>query len=252
MGAQHLLHALHVRGALVSLTPDGKIRVEAPEGTLDDRLRDQIRREREGLIALLQTFTRDEDRSCQCASFASAAFASSSLPILLRTMRTQKPQVCNPDLAGHDKFRSGALVPVPSGLPDEWRSGLEQLAPMPPPTGFGDARWALSVWQARQIARDHGPAAFVMGWDAEDLFGLHPAAPAARYDSMGLAFLLRKADCIVSLNDERAIIRHASGSTTTFGLGRCSPESRPAWELSGTLEDPGGSSARDLRPRGAG
>jgi hypothetical protein len=231
MGAELLLTSLQASGAVVSLTPEGKIRVEAPEAALDDVLRNRIHQERDGLFALLQTIARDEERDCQVASFVSAPSAPILEETTLRTMRTQRPQICTPDLVSRDELRSGALAPIPSSLPDAWRVGLEQLGFMSPPIGFDKNRWEVGVQWARRIACEHGPAAIVMGWDAEDLFGLHPVAPAARYDSIGLAFVMKETDCIVSLNKERAIIRSARGTPTSFWLGLCSPESRPAWEL---------------------
>jgi hypothetical protein len=240
MGAKLLLHTLQAQGVLVSLTPEGKIRVEAHEGALDDRLRQQIRQERDGLVALLHTFARDEERERQVPFFASPSPASSPSPVNMRAMRTQNPQVCTPILVSPSELWNGGLAPVSLGLPDQWRLGLERLALMPPPISFTDKRWALGVRQARQIALDDGPAACVMGWSAEDLFGLHLAAPAARYDGMGLAFLLRETCRIVSLDHQRALIQNSSGSKTTYWRGRCSPESRPAWELLGHRRDRAG------------
>jgi hypothetical protein len=235
MGAEILLTSLQARGAVVSLTPEGKIRVESLEVVLDDMLRNWIRQERDELIALLQMLAQHEEQVCQAASFASAASASVLEETTLRTMRTQRPQVCTPDLVRRAEVRSSALAPVPSSLPDAWRAGLGQLRFMPPPTGFDTNRWNVGVRWARRIAVEHGPAALVMGWGAEDLFGLHPVAPAARYDSIGLAFVMKETDCIISLNDERAILRSARGTPTSFWLGQRSSESRPAWELLGRV-----------------
>jgi hypothetical protein len=231
MGAEVLLTSLQARGAVVSLTPEGKIRVEAPEAALDDVLRDQIRQERDGLIALLQTIAQDEKQVCQVASFASAASAAIPEGSALRRMRTQRSQISSPNRLPRDEFRNGALAPIPPGLPASWQAGLEQLALMLPPTGFTEKRWAIGIVWARRIAFEHGPAAFVMGWNAEELFGLHPAAPSARYDAMGLAFTLDETWCVASLNDERAIISHANGTLSTFRRTPHSPESRCAWEV---------------------
>ena len=35
-----------------------------------------------------------------------------------------------------------------------------------------------------------GSEAAVLGWRTEDVFGIHPAAPSARYDAMGLVPLI--------------------------------------------------------------
>lgn len=94
---------------------------------------------------------------------------------------------------------------VPVGLPKEWRAGLAHLSVMRPPADFTGRRWTVGVWWSRRLAAEHGVAAYVMGWDAEDLFGLHPGCPSSRYDAMGLAFLLGASCRIVSLNNERAV-----------------------------------------------
>lgn len=231
MGAELLLQRLQARGSLVSLSPKGTIRVEAPEGALDDKLRDQIRQQRDELIAILRSHPREEERECRFSSFASASTTAGMDLSFARTMRTQKPQVYTSDLVIHGESWTGSLAPVPAGLPDEWRSGREQLPFMLPPHGFTPARWRTGVIWARKIGSEHGPAAFAMGWAAEDLFGLCTIAPSARYDEMGLAFLLQKACRIASLNSDRAVIRHASGSVSTYYLGHRPAASRPAWEL---------------------
>jgi hypothetical protein len=90
MGAA-LLATLQDRGALVSLTVENKIRIEALEGMLDDHLREAIRQERESLLALLRTSpTREWDGSF--ASFASFASARRAENWKARTLRTQRTQ----------------------------------------------------------------------------------------------------------------------------------------------------------------
>jgi hypothetical protein len=42
-----------------------------------------------------------------------------------------------------------------------------------------------------------------LGWTAEELFGLHPDAPMARYDRMGLIWLL-KGERVIALTAREA------------------------------------------------
>ena len=93
------------------------------------------------------------------------------------------------------------------------------MPPISPDVQVEATNWALGVWWARQIAWEHGAPAFVMNWEAEDLFGLDPAAPSARYDGMGLAFMLKARCRTVSLTDERAVIQHARGAESKFWIG---------------------------------
>ena len=112
---------------------------------------------------------------------------------------------------GHHVDR-GDLDHLLRDLPEDWRTGLTRLPQMEPPTGFTDARWAVGVVSALLLARRFGGVALELGWVTEDLFGLHPVAPAARYDAMGLAFLLHPGDQIVSLTAQHATIQRRSGA----------------------------------------
>jgi hypothetical protein len=57
------------------------------------------------------------------------------------------------------------------------------------PTG-DDRRWRQACSDASRFLRNWGEEARALGWTADDLFGLHPIAPLARYDAMGLVWLL--------------------------------------------------------------
>jgi hypothetical protein len=231
MGAA-LLAALEARGAHVGLTLEEKIRVEAPEGAVDDTLRAQIRQERDPLAALLRSRQRGEDRGFSFASFTSATSARPSHGVAW-TQRTQRTQARTPDLRTRLLFtrEQFTLAPVPEGLPEDWREGLCRLPHLAEPPGFTEERWRVGVWWARRIAHEHGSAAFVMGWSAERLFGLYPDAPATRYDGMGLAFLMRPGEVIVSLDDDQAIIRALSGTQHRVRRNHRLPTARPAWNL---------------------
>jgi hypothetical protein len=60
-----------------------------------------------------------------------------------------------------------------------------------------------------------GSQAADLGWIANDLFGLHPIAPLARYDAMGLLWLLHGRP-VVSLTATEATIQSSSGATLSF------------------------------------
>jgi hypothetical protein len=101
--------------------------------------------------------------------------------------------------------------------------------------GFADDRWRTGTRWCLQLAREHGLAALQHGWTAPDLFGLHPTAPAARYDAMGVAFLMRARDRILSFDNEHPLVLRATGAVHRFVRGSHSPESRPAWQLPFTI-----------------
>ena len=52
-------------------------------------------------------------------------------------------------------------------------------------------RWRLCLDDARAFFPRLGRQAHKLGWTAADLFGLHPTAPLARHDEMGLLWMLR-------------------------------------------------------------
>jgi hypothetical protein len=54
-----------------------------------------------------------------------------------------------------------------------------------------DKRWLNACADADTFLREWGTTAEELGWKADDLFGLHPLAPLARYDVIGLVWLLR-------------------------------------------------------------
>lgn len=57
-------------------------------------------------------------------------------------------------------------------------------------------RWLQARRDARQFLHSWGERAYVEGWKPGDLFGLHPTAPLARYDHMGLLWILRGIEII--------------------------------------------------------
>jgi hypothetical protein len=64
-------------------------------------------------------------------------------------------------------------------------------------------RWNLFIDDAGLFFDAWGQKALLLGWSASDLFGLEPLAPMARYDCMGLLWLLKGAR-VVSLTSTEA------------------------------------------------
>ena len=59
-----------------------------------------------------------------------------------------------------------------------------------PPAEVPRERWDQFINDAGLFFDQWGKQAEALGWRAEDLFGLHPDAPMARYDRMGLIWML--------------------------------------------------------------
>jgi hypothetical protein len=60
-----------------------------------------------------------------------------------------------------------------------------------------------------------GAKAHDLGWTAPDLFGLHPSAPLARYDCIGLVWMLRRR-YVMALTETSAAIVAPDGNITTY------------------------------------
>jgi hypothetical protein len=58
------------------------------------------------------------------------------------------------------------------------------------PAGVPVERWQQAVVDAERFLSEWGNGAEGFGWPVADLFGLHPVAPMARYDVMGLRWVL--------------------------------------------------------------
>jgi hypothetical protein len=84
-------------------------------------------------------------------------------------------------------------------------AGLAQLEAHCP-ANVDEKRWRQAVADAGRFQATWGGLASGLGWTADDLFGLHPVAPLARYDAMGLVWLLRGRE-VVGLDTTTAQIR---------------------------------------------
>jgi hypothetical protein len=101
------------------------------------------------------------------------------------------------------------------GVPTEWHAIVRKLSAVEPVEGFSFERWRELINDGETFLGKWGAAAFKIGWTARDLFGVHPKAPAARYDVMGLIPMLSRA-AVMSLTDSAAIMRSQSGAVLTY------------------------------------
>jgi hypothetical protein len=83
------------------------------------------------------------------------------------------------------------------------------------PAGVEESRWRQTVEDAVAFLSGWGKDSATLGWTSEELFGLHPIAPLARYDAMGLVWLLR-GRAVVALTEGMAAIQTPSGGTLSF------------------------------------
>lgn len=83
-----------------------------------------------------------------------------------------------------------AAIIESNGMPREWAEGFATLCTIPPPALFNPDRWRQIVDDGGHFLDLWGRQAALLGWKALDVFGVNPAAPESRYDSMGLVPLL--------------------------------------------------------------
>ncbi len=100
-------------------------------------------------------------------------------------------------------------------LPASWIEGAAHLRAMDIPDCFSAERWRYIVDDADAFLKQWGVAAANLGWSAHDLFGVHPAAPAVRFDAMGLIPLLH-GNPVIALTETTATLRGSSGSIQRF------------------------------------
>lgn len=104
-----------------------------------------------------------------------------------------------------------AIVEHDGHVPAEYAEEFARLQQWCP-TGVPEARWRLFLNDGGVFLDRWGSEAVSLGWKVGDLFGLDPAVPLARYDRMGLVWLL-KAARVVSLSSTIAAI--SSGHSHT-------------------------------------
>ena len=88
-------------------------------------------------------------------------------------------------------------------------------------TGRGQADWlSHEQWDgllsdAENFLTRWGGVAQLLGWTSLDLFGVHPVAPAARFDVMGLIPILNGAE-VLALTSQTATMRRVSSAVQTY------------------------------------
>jgi hypothetical protein len=111
-------------------------------------------------------------------------------------------------------LEQGPDAPVSGGSPAKWHAILAELEGKNCPERISPDRWQEVISDAETFLARWGSAAHSLGWTALDLFGVHPTAPAARFDVMGL-LLLVQGGAVVALTADAATIRRKTGALLT-------------------------------------
>jgi hypothetical protein len=111
-------------------------------------------------------------------------------------------------------FEEGAASPLPADCPSEWQAIWKELKRSEPPSWASAERWRELAADAEGFLMTWGNTADRLGWTTLDLFGVHPTAPTARFDVMGLIPILRGRSVCV-LTEKTATIECKSGAKLT-------------------------------------
>jgi hypothetical protein len=112
-------------------------------------------------------------------------------------------------------FQIARPVEIQRSVLAEWNAILAELKRRDPVDWLSHERWHGLISDAESFLSDWGSTAHLLGWTSLDLFGVHPIAPAARFDVMGLIPILNGAD-VLALTNQTATVRRVSDAVLTF------------------------------------
>ena len=78
------------------------------------------------------------------------------------------------------RITRAVLLQVPDGVPEDWVQGVADLLVMPPHPAWTEEAWKTLQEDALAFLRQWAAQAHRLGWEALDLFGVHPTAPVTR------------------------------------------------------------------------
>jgi hypothetical protein len=113
------------------------------------------------------------------------------------------------------KIQQGPAGDGGSDERSEWHAILAELKGQTSPEWLPPIRWRELLSDAESFLSRWEGAAQALGWTALDLFGVHPQAPASRFDAMGL-FLLTQGGAVVALTKDGATFRRQTGAVLSY------------------------------------
>jgi hypothetical protein len=121
-----------------------------------------------------------------------------------------------------------------AGLPETIALRLAQLLTVDQLTDYSGISWRRAQAGALAFALEWSSRALEAGWRPNELFGLHPVAPSARYDCKGLAWVLNDRWCVVAIDKDLAAIRTGTGATLNYRRQKPKLMGSPAKNTSST------------------
>jgi hypothetical protein len=118
-------------------------------------------------------------------------------------------------------FRIAQSVEIEGSVLAEWHAILAGLKRRGPVDWLSHEQWLGLLSDAENFLKRWGSAAHLLGWTSLDLFGVHPVAPAARFDVMGLIPILNGAE-VLALTNQTATMRRVSSAVQTYSRPKVS------------------------------
>jgi hypothetical protein len=137
------------------------------------------------------------------------------------------PEQKNPPLIQRPPEAVTSVTTVSTFSKPQEENPLAGLRALTAPDDF--SMWLQILKDADRFCSSRLEEARSLGWSDTDLFGVHPLAPAARFDAMGLVLLIRGGD-VLSLDCKHARLKTVGGSSLVFRKPR-NPYAVPVWGL---------------------
>jgi hypothetical protein len=140
-------------------------------------------------------------------------------PVTYQERQSQENNATQPDASEQSSIRfeeRAAIIEYDSGVPRTWAEALAQLDPFNPPADVPLARWQQFIDDCGHFL-DLGWAnrAEAFGWEPLELFGCDRERPLARYDHMGLLWIIQGRK-LVALTARTATIDTLTGSLQIY------------------------------------
>jgi hypothetical protein len=163
-------------------------------------------------------------------SYPRAAIGNRKIPQKLTLERSVTNVTGVTDVFSDVAFEErAALIEHGADVARDWAEGFARLDLAAPPPDFSDDRWRTVVNDGGRFLDRWAQEAARLGWQAADVFGVHPIAPSARFDAMGLVPIIRGGD-VTSINERSATIRSPGGQFLIY-MRRPSGRAVCLWEI---------------------
>lgn len=139
-------------------------------------------------------------------------------------------KVADDSFEGEQFKERAALIEFGAGVPRAWAEGFARLDLATPADGFDLDHWRTLIDDGGKFLDKWGTQAAKLGWSAEDVFGVHPLAPATRYDTAGLILLIDGGE-VVAIDAKSASIKTMGSGSILIYLRKPRQGAITLWEL---------------------